>query len=163
VEVVGRATELAVIDVFLDATPSGFAALVFEGQPGIGKTTLWSEAVRRATGRDYAVLSCRPSPAEATLSYTGVGDLLGRVEDDVYLAVPVPQRRALDTCCCETTPQGRPPSAGPCRLASCQCCAQWPPCRRCWSRSTTRSGSTGRAPLCWASPFVGLTRSRCGS
>jgi predicted ATPase len=109
VEVVGRAAELAVIDVFLDATPGGFTTLVFEGEPGIGKTTLWSEAVRRGVMRGYAVLSCRPSPAEATLSYTGVGDLLGPVQDDVYLALPAPQRRALDAVLLRTETGGRPP------------------------------------------------------
>jgi DNA-binding CsgD family transcriptional regulator/tetratricopeptide (TPR) repeat protein len=110
VEVVGRAAELAVIDVFLDGTSGGFAALVFEGQPGIGKTTLWSEAVRRGTERGYTVLSCRPTAAEATLSYTAVGDLLEPVEDGVYGALPAPQRVALDGVLLRNGAGGRPPA-----------------------------------------------------
>ena len=108
-EVVGRAAELAVIDSFLDTVSGGFATLVFEGEPGIGKTTLWAEAVRRGIERGYTVLSCRPTSAEATLSYTGVGDLLTSVEDDVYGALPALQRRALDGVLLRGETDGRAP------------------------------------------------------
>ncbi len=68
-EVVGRPAELAIVDEFLDAPSRGFAILAFEGEAGIGKTTLWGEALRRGIARDYTALSCRPA-ADATLSYT---------------------------------------------------------------------------------------------
>ena len=47
-EVVGREQELAAIDAFLDAPPGGPAALLVEGEAGIGKTTLWLAAVQAA-------------------------------------------------------------------------------------------------------------------
>jgi MoxR-like ATPase len=46
--VAGRAAELAAVDELLDALVAGPAALVLEGEPGIGKTTLWQAAVEQA-------------------------------------------------------------------------------------------------------------------
>ena len=45
---IGRQAELAAISSFLDDVPSGPAALLLEGQAGIGKTTLWSRSVAQA-------------------------------------------------------------------------------------------------------------------
>jgi hypothetical protein len=78
-DVVGRATEIAVIDVFLDATPGGFSTFVFEGEQGIGKTNLAVEAVLRARKRGYMVLSCRPSRGPSPVTCRSVVGP-GRVE-----------------------------------------------------------------------------------
>ena len=43
----------------IERSASGPQALVIEGEPGIGKTTLWTAAVERALG-DFIVLSARP-------------------------------------------------------------------------------------------------------
>src|SRR4029079_16758885 len=40
--------------------------------------------------------ACRPAPTEARLTYAGLGDLLGTIEDDELAGVPEPQLRALD-------------------------------------------------------------------
>jgi hypothetical protein len=45
VGIVGREEELGAIREFLDAVER-LAALVIEGEPGIGKTTLWREGRR---------------------------------------------------------------------------------------------------------------------
>jgi tRNA A37 threonylcarbamoyladenosine biosynthesis protein TsaE len=46
--VVGRDRELAVADEFLELAGRRFGVLILEGDAGIGKTTVWREAIRRA-------------------------------------------------------------------------------------------------------------------
>lgn len=96
VEIVGRDAELAAVEGFLDSTRDGPAALVLEGDAGIGKTTLWQAAVVRAGERGFRVLAARPGPAEAQLSHASLADLLGGVEQAVLDCLPGPQRRAVD-------------------------------------------------------------------
>ena len=57
--VIGRDDDLAAGDRFLDVLDGGSATLVLEGEPGIGKTTVWSEissacAGTRSHGHDLA-------------------------------------------------------------------------------------------------------------
>lgn len=95
--IIGREEELALLEQRLSALiDGGTAAVVLEGDPGIGKTTLFRSAVSSALERGYFVLSCRPSQSEVRLSYAGLGDLLERVESDVFAALPPPQRHALE-------------------------------------------------------------------
>jgi hypothetical protein len=65
----GRQTELALISRVLDAVPSGPVALILGGEVGIGKSTLWLEALSEARARSYRVLSCRPNESEAKISF----------------------------------------------------------------------------------------------
>ena len=94
-EVVGREQELAAIDAFLDAPPGGPAALLVEGEAGIGKTTLWLAAVQAARIRGQRVLDAVPAEAERDLPFSALGDLLGGVIDSVIDRLPPPQARAL--------------------------------------------------------------------
>src|SRR5262245_36186548 len=94
--VLGRETELVALGKLLDSGRRGRAALVLEGSPGIGKTTLWREGIRRATNAGYRVLSCRTAPTEARLSFTALSDLLTPLESAAFASLPDPQRRALD-------------------------------------------------------------------
>lgn len=94
-EVVGREQELAAIDAFLDAPSGGPAALLVEGEAGIGKTTLWLAAVRAARTRGQRVLDAVPAEAERDLPFSALGDLLGGVIDSVIDRLPSPQARAL--------------------------------------------------------------------
>ena len=55
---VGRERELDELVRFLDAVPTGPVGLLFEGDAGIGKTTLWREAVLEALDRRSA---CSPA------------------------------------------------------------------------------------------------------
>ena len=48
---VGREAELAAVERFLDRAPAGPYALFIEGEAGIGKTTVWLEAVRARRGK----------------------------------------------------------------------------------------------------------------
>jgi DNA-binding CsgD family transcriptional regulator len=91
----GREEELAAITGFLSVDRRGPRALVLDGEPGIGKTTLWREAVRIAeTGG--LVLSCRSSEAETKLSFTALGDLLSPALDGAMETLPASQRHALE-------------------------------------------------------------------
>ena len=60
--VVGRERELAAIEELLAVDEPELRALVLEGEPGIGKTTLWQAAVEAASP-ELQVLSCRPVEA----------------------------------------------------------------------------------------------------
>jgi len=100
-EPVGRDAELALVDAWLssgvrvDGRDTTARTLVIEGEPGIGKTTVWGEAVRRAGASGWNVLSCRPRPSDASLSHVGLTDLISSVADAVIEALPAPQRRAV--------------------------------------------------------------------
>ncbi len=107
--IVGREAALLEVETFLDAVRAGFAVLVLEGEPGIGKTTLWREARRRAQERGALVLACRPSEAEAKLSFAAVADMLGRLEDDALEPLPEPQREALEVALLRRRPAGKGP------------------------------------------------------
>jgi len=93
--VLGREDELAAIASFFDDDRPTPRALLLEGEAGIGKTTLWREAVRLAEGRGR-VLASRASEAEAKLSFTVLGDLLTSALDDGLRELPRGQRHALE-------------------------------------------------------------------
>jgi DNA-binding CsgD family transcriptional regulator len=95
-DVIGRETELAILDRFLDSIPTGPSALLLSGDPGIGKTTVWQDGLTGALRRRYRTLSCGPVEAETRLSYAALGDLLEPVLEEALPAVPEPQRRALE-------------------------------------------------------------------
>jgi DNA-binding CsgD family transcriptional regulator len=95
-ELVGREQELAAIDTFLYRSSAGPAALVLEGEAGIGKTTLWLAGVEAASSRASHVLIARPAEAEQDLLHAGLADLLDGVLTHVLPALPAPRRHALE-------------------------------------------------------------------
>jgi len=52
--VIGREEELAAIAAFLDRAIHRPAALLFEGEAGVGKTTLWRATVDSASERSFS-------------------------------------------------------------------------------------------------------------
>ena len=106
--VVGRQEELAGLDRFLEATGELPAALVLEGEAGIGKTTLWRSAVVAASD-SYFVLSAQPVAAEAELAHASLTDLLEPCVAEVLPGLPRPQRRALEGALLLAEPEGDPP------------------------------------------------------
>ncbi len=90
-----QADEQAVAD-FLNRVPGAPAALVIEGDPGIGKTTLWLDAVDRARESRFTVLASRAARAESVLAYAALADLLADVDESVWADLPAPQRQSLD-------------------------------------------------------------------
>jgi DNA-binding CsgD family transcriptional regulator len=95
-EVVGREEELAAVAAFLEERHDGPAALVLEGDAGIGKSTLWQAAVDAAQARGLVVLASRPAEAERGLAHAGLGDLLEQVADEALPQLSLPRRRALE-------------------------------------------------------------------
>ena len=91
----GREHELAQILRLLGRATIGPASLVLEGEPGIGKTSLWGAGVEAAREEGRAVLQAQPTEAEADLSFSGLGDLLAPVLDRLD-GLPSPRRHALE-------------------------------------------------------------------
>jgi DNA-binding CsgD family transcriptional regulator len=102
----GRDAELAEVDEFLTRVRTASCALAVEGEPGIGKTTVWSEALRRAREAGMLVLSCRPAAAEAKLSFSGLSDMLAPVGSEPLDRLPEPQRNALEVALLRVAPEG---------------------------------------------------------
>jgi DNA-binding CsgD family transcriptional regulator len=95
--ITGRPSELEAVHRLLDAVHDGPAALVLQGDAGIGKTTIWRAAVVEAADRGFRVLQARPSESEARLSFGALADLLAHIDlDDHRETLPRVQRRALD-------------------------------------------------------------------
>jgi hypothetical protein len=106
-EVVGRDEELAAVVAFLDGDFP--AALVVQGEAGIGKTTLWRAGLAEVPDRGVRVLACRPAESEARLSFAGLADLLEPVLGEVLGALPSVQRRALEAALLLSEQEGPPP------------------------------------------------------
>ena len=101
---VGRELELATVESLLERGLRQYAALLLTGEAGIGKTTVWQEAVRLGEDAGYRVLRCRPGQAEATLGFAALSDLLSSVGDEAFSALPEPQRDALDAALLRAAP-----------------------------------------------------------
>jgi DNA-binding CsgD family transcriptional regulator len=96
IKVIGRLDEAQATVDFLDCASAEPTALVIEGEPGIGKTTLWLSTLAEARERGFRVLAARPSAAESVLAYAGLADLLSGVDASCFAALPDPQLRAVD-------------------------------------------------------------------
>jgi DNA-binding CsgD family transcriptional regulator len=92
----GRAREEGEARAFLTEASDASLALVFAGEPGIGKTVLWEGAVARARDVGHDVLAARPAEAERDLPYAGLVDLFIDVSLDDLPEVPEPQRVSLE-------------------------------------------------------------------
>src|ERR1700730_19150653 len=102
-DVIGRAAELEKLNTWLHSGkpihPAPIAvktALVIEGDPGIGKTTLWAEGVRQAHLDGWTVLVCRPRLSDARLPNVSLTDLLRNLPEEAFESLPAPQRRPLE-------------------------------------------------------------------
>ena len=84
------------VNAFLTSTSVGPSALLIEGEPGIGKTTLWLATVEQAKSRGFRILSTRASAAESVLAYTALADMLDDVDAATWTDLPGPQMLAID-------------------------------------------------------------------
>jgi DNA-binding CsgD family transcriptional regulator len=107
--IVGRDEELSLVAAFLEAPDELPAALLLEGEAGIGKSTVWRHGVELARGNGFRILETRPSESETALSFAGLGDLLGEAADDVLPELPPPQEEALAVALLLRDPGGSPP------------------------------------------------------
>jgi DNA-binding CsgD family transcriptional regulator len=94
-EIIGREEELEVVESFVARAEDGAGALVLSGEPGIGKTVLWEAGVEVASS-SCRLLVHRSAEAEASLSFTGLSDLLTPVFDEVASSLAPFRRRALE-------------------------------------------------------------------
>ncbi len=106
--ILGRDDQLQAIERFVSDSASG-RCLVLHGDPGIGKTTLWEQAVQRGGSHGCRVLLARASQAEATLLFAAMADLLDGVSPGVLGTVPGPQKRALEVALRRAEPDGGAP------------------------------------------------------
>lgn len=108
VQLVGREAEREAIERWLDGGRP--ASLLIDGEAGIGKSTLWSFAVERATARGDLVLPWRASIAERGLAFAVLNALFDRPEVGAALDVlPDPRRRALETALGRAAPTSDAP------------------------------------------------------
>src|SRR5687767_6383961 len=108
---VARERELGEISELLTGEDTRPAGLVLEGEPGIGKTSLWERG--RALGHERGLRgrSTRASEAEAGLPFAAVIDLLEGVTDEELDPLPAPQLHALRVALYREEPTGRPAEA----------------------------------------------------
>jgi DNA-binding CsgD family transcriptional regulator len=92
--IVGRDDELEVIGGWLEGERP--TLLEIAGEAGIGKTTLWEEATRRASRAGAQVLVCRPVEIETGVSYGSLASLLERTLATLEDEVPLPRLHALE-------------------------------------------------------------------
>jgi DNA-binding NarL/FixJ family response regulator len=91
-----RPAETQSVAEFLKSACRAPAALVVEGEPGIGKTTLWLTALDQARDGGFQVLSTRTAATESGLAYASLADLLRGVGGATLAALPQPQKVAVD-------------------------------------------------------------------
>jgi len=107
-QVVGRDQELEAAARFFDDLGDTPAALVFAGEPGIGKTTLWAETLERARENGFVVLAARGGQAEAKLAFAALSDLLDPIANELLPVLPEPQRRAVAVALLREEPGASP-------------------------------------------------------
>jgi DNA-binding CsgD family transcriptional regulator len=107
-ELIGRDEELAALRTFLTGCDEWPAALVLEGEAGIGKSALWLAGVAEAEAAGLRVLRARPAEVEQGLTHAGLGDLLEGVLDDVGSVLSTPRRRALEIVLLRERASGEP-------------------------------------------------------
>ena len=76
---VGRNRELGLIASFLDHATDEGAALMFSGEPGVGKTVLLDAAAEAATAAGILVLRAAGDEFENEAKFSGLSQLLGPV------------------------------------------------------------------------------------
>src|SRR6516165_7755893 len=90
----GRESELDVLDRLFDDVHARGGSLEVTGGPGVSKTALLGEAAARAAGRGMLVLHVTGVQSEAFLAFAGLHHLLRPVLGHLD-RVPAPQRHAI--------------------------------------------------------------------
>lgn len=93
---VGRATELAEVTESLAAVSTRGAALIVDGDAGIGKSTLLGAASRWASANGYGRLGCSGVQSHSEIGFAGLHELVHPLLADVS-ALPPRQKSALLT------------------------------------------------------------------
>jgi len=116
--IIGRDPEREQIERFLSGPLP--AALVIEGEPGIGKTTLWRAAIEDAERGGFRTLAFRPPEAERSLTFAGLSGLFNdSVLEETAPLIPTPRREALEAALLRRDPSPEPPDPRTIGLAVC--------------------------------------------
>ncbi|MGH2805740.1 MAG: helix-turn-helix transcriptional regulator [Actinomycetota bacterium] len=102
--IVGREPELEAIAGLIDRVGDESRTLLLEGEPGIGKTTLWRWGVDRARETGHIVIACRPSETEAALPFAALGDLLEPTLPEILPTLTPLQQIALEAALARIEP-----------------------------------------------------------
>ncbi|MQY31567.1 hypothetical protein NRB56_71760 [Nocardia sp. RB56] len=86
----------SVIDEFLSSAGVDGAAVLVEGEAGLGKTALIQSAVARARDLGFQVLSAQPNTAELDYAYSALVDLVRPIDSAIWDGLPELQRHAVD-------------------------------------------------------------------
>jgi len=92
--VVGRDSEIRILEELLDGVRDGGACMLIRGDAGLGKSTLLLAAKERARARGMLVFSTTGVESEAHLPFAGLHQLLRPVLAGAA-KLPDPQRLAL--------------------------------------------------------------------
>lgn len=84
------------VSALLSSAAIGPAALLIEGEAGIGKTTAWLTAVERARSAGFRVLSARASRDEQHFVFGIASELIADVEPEVLASLPQLQLLAVE-------------------------------------------------------------------
>lgn len=120
------------------------------GEPGIGKSTLLLAAKTSAEEAGVRVLTARARPADSSIPFCGVADLLSQVNLDSVAGIPADEWAPLDRIARRSVPI-------PANLTAMWQTRFWPRydtlrCdHQCCSPSTTWTRSTAPAAMCFAS------------
>jgi DNA-binding CsgD family transcriptional regulator len=106
-ELFGRDEEIGTISRFLAGGPR--RALLLEGDPGMGKTSVWRAAVALAREQGCRTLVARPIKAERELSFAVLSDLVSELLGGELDELPAQQRRAFDIALLRAEPEGPMP------------------------------------------------------
>ncbi len=104
----GRDGEIAALESFLARPDDGLAVALLSGDPGIGKSTVWRQAIELAARGSMTVLSSRPAETERDLAHLVLGDLLHDAPASTFDSLPEPRRRALEAVLLIGRPDGAP-------------------------------------------------------
>src|ERR1700741_4623521 len=94
--VVNRPLEFRAVSEFLRSAELQPSGLAIEGEPGIGKTTLWLAGVEQARDSGFRVFTARVGQAESVLAYAAVADLLRDVDPSILAWLRDVQRVRVD-------------------------------------------------------------------
>jgi ATP/maltotriose-dependent transcriptional regulator MalT len=103
---IARPAELTAVRELISDPNERPRALVLTGEPGIGKSTLWSAGVELAREAGWRVLTARGDQTETGLSFAGLTDLLDPALDEVLDRLPEAQRIALEVAMVRRLPEG---------------------------------------------------------
>ena len=92
---IAREVELDRVETWLGFLAEGPGALLIWGDVGIGKTSLWTAALDRATARGIRVLQARAVEGELPLGFATLGDLLATEVEPVLGDLPEPLAQAM--------------------------------------------------------------------